>query len=52
MEIENADPRDLRPDVLRRAVTLIRGIEVFQGSVAENVHLGRPDISTTDVRGR
>jgi ABC-type bacteriocin/lantibiotic exporter with double-glycine peptidase domain len=50
VEIENADPRDLRPDVLRRAVVLVRGIEVFQGSIAENVQLGRPDVSITDVR--
>lgn len=51
VEIEHADPRDLRPDVLRRAVTLVREIEVFEGTVSENIQLGRPSISMTDVRG-
>ena len=44
------DPRDLRPDLLRRLVALIRDIEVFSGTVAENVHLERPDVTTSDVR--
>jgi len=44
------DPRDLRPDVLQRSVTLIKGYEVFSGTLAENVHLGRPDVSVHDVR--
>ena len=39
VEIEHADPRDLRPDVLRRVVTLVRDVEIFEGTVAENVHL-------------
>lgn len=50
LEIEHADPRDLRPDVLRRVVSLVRGVEIFEGTIIENVHLGRSGISTTDVR--
>lgn len=50
VEIEHADPRDLRPDILRGAVSLARGVEVFDGSIAENVRLGRPGVSMTDVR--
>lgn len=48
--ISGVDPRDLRPDVLRRHVALVRDIELFGGTVAENVHLERPDVSTGDVR--
>lgn len=48
--INNVDPRDLRPDALRRAVALVRDLEIFHGTVAENVHLERPDVSTGDVR--
>lgn len=44
------DPRDLRPDILRRRVALIRDVEIFEGSIAENVHLERPDVSIADVR--
>ncbi|MEZ6073656.1 MAG: ABC transporter ATP-binding protein [Pirellulales bacterium] len=49
-EIEHMDPRDLRPDVLRHAVALVRGAEVFEGTIAENIQLGRADISMMDVR--
>lgn len=48
--IDDCDPRELRPDILRRSVTLIRDIEVFEGSVAENIHLERPDVAAGDVR--
>jgi ABC-type bacteriocin/lantibiotic exporter with double-glycine peptidase domain len=48
--LDEISPRDLRPDFLRRRVALVRDIEVFQGSVAENVHLARPEITLTDMR--
>lgn len=48
--IDGIDIRDLRPDFLRRQVALVRGIEVFHSTVAENVHLARPEITTNAVR--
>ncbi len=48
--INGIDPRDMRPDALRKHVSLARDLEVFAGTVAENVHLERPDVSTNDVR--
>lgn len=50
MSINGVDPRDLRPDVLRRRIALVRDVEVFEGTIAENIHLERPDISMADVR--
>jgi ABC-type bacteriocin/lantibiotic exporter with double-glycine peptidase domain len=50
VRINGIDPRDVRPDVLRRKVALARDIEVFDGSIMENIHLERPDISVNDVR--
>lgn len=44
------DPRDLRPDALRQQVALVRNIETFHGTIAENIHLERPDISIHAVR--
>ncbi|MCA9067278.1 MAG: ABC transporter ATP-binding protein, partial [Planctomycetaceae bacterium] len=44
------DPGDIRPDFLRQRVTLVRGLEVFQGTIAENVHLHRPEVSAKQVR--
>ncbi len=48
--LDGIDPRDLRPDVLQRHVAVVAATEVFTGTLAENVHLGRPDVSTHDVR--
>lgn len=50
VEIEHSDPRDLRPDVLREHVALAGEPEIFAGTIAENVHVGRPGITATDVR--
>ena len=50
IDISGADPRELRPDVLRRYVALVREVEVFEGSILENVHLERPEVSVSDVR--
>lgn len=50
LTINGVDPRDLRPDVLRRQVALVREVEVFEGTLAENVHLERADVATADVR--
>ncbi|WP_237227360.1 peptidase domain-containing ABC transporter [Rubinisphaera sp. JC750] len=48
--IDGYDPRDIRPDVLRRSVALVRDLEIIPGTVAENVHLERPNVSMHDVR--
>lgn len=50
VRINGIDPRDLRPDVLRRQVALARDVEVFDGTISENIHLERPDVSVNDVR--
>ncbi len=48
--LDDLDLTDLRPDVLRQNVSLVRGIELLEGTLAENVHLDRSDVSTADVR--
>ena len=48
--INGADPGDVRPDLLRGQVALLRGLEVFHGTIAENVHLHRPEVSFQEVR--
>jgi putative ABC transport system ATP-binding protein len=44
------DIREYRTDSLRSAVSLIRNIDVFSGTLEENVHLNRPQIGIFDVR--
>lgn len=48
--LDDVDIRDLRPDVLRHHVALVRSVEIFEGSIAENVSLDRSDVSLADVR--
>jgi len=48
--IDQIDPRDLRPDVLRRDVALVREVEIFEGTISENLHLERPGITNHEVQ--
>jgi putative ABC transport system ATP-binding protein len=48
--VAGVDPADVRPDVLRGAVSLVNEIEVFEGTIAENVHLHRRGVGTTECR--
>jgi putative ABC transport system ATP-binding protein len=50
IEIDKIDLRELRPDSLRQHIGTCRATEIFLGTIDENVHLGRPDISAEDVR--
>ncbi len=50
VELDGIDLRELRPDSLREHLALARSIDIFQGSIDENVHLNRPHISALDVR--
>jgi ABC-type bacteriocin/lantibiotic exporter with double-glycine peptidase domain len=45
-----AELRELRPESLRRHVALVRDVEVFEGSIADNVQLGQPKVSGSAVR--
>jgi ABC-type bacteriocin/lantibiotic exporter with double-glycine peptidase domain len=49
-ELDGIDLRELRPDSLREHIGLARHVEIFQGTIDENVHLNRPHISAEDVR--
>ncbi len=50
LEIDGFNPRDVRPDVFRHHVALVRNPEIFAGTVTENVHLERTGVTTTDVQ--
>ena len=49
IELDGVDCDDLRPDILRRYVSLVGPIEVLDGTIAENVHLDRVEVSSTRV---
>ncbi len=48
--IDGFDPQDLRSDVLRASVSLVRQAEIFHGTLEENVHLHRATVTSADVR--
>ena len=50
IELDGIDLRELRPDSLREHIGLARGLEIFHGTIDENVHFNRPNVSTLDVR--
>ncbi|MEZ6092065.1 MAG: ABC transporter ATP-binding protein [Pirellulaceae bacterium] len=50
LEVDGRQPCDLHNDDYRSHVELVRDGETFAGTIEENVHLHRPDISDNDVR--
>ncbi|TWT38881.1 peptidase domain-containing ABC transporter [Blastopirellula retiformator] len=50
VEIDGIDIRELRPDSLREHIALAGQIEIFHGSIQENIHLNRAHINAKDVR--
>jgi len=49
VELNGVEGDDLRPDILRRHVALVGPIEVIEGTIAENVHLDRVEVDSTQV---
>ncbi len=50
VDIDGIDLRDIDVTSLREQIAFLRGIEIFEGSVADNIRLGRRDVQTRDVR--
>ncbi len=50
LSIDGFNPQDLRADVLRQHVALVRRSEIFHGTLEENIHLHRSSVTSADVR--
>jgi putative ABC transport system ATP-binding protein len=50
LTLDQLSPTDIRRDVLRRHVALVRDVQIVAGTIAENVHLGRSEIDSVAVR--
>lgn len=48
--IDGADYRDVRWDSLRQQIAVVSRIEIFDGSIAENVRMGRDTLLQGDLR--
>ncbi|MEI8380985.1 MAG: ABC transporter ATP-binding protein [Planctomycetota bacterium] len=49
--IDGVQIDDIRGDVLRQHVAVASDLEFLPGTIAENIHLSRPRVSESDVRG-
>lgn len=50
IEFDALDLRSVSPAALREQVALVQSIEVFEGTIAQNIDLGRAGINYEDVR--
>jgi putative ABC transport system ATP-binding protein len=50
VEFDSLDLRSVAPQRLREQVALVHSIEILAGTIAENVHLHRADVSHQQVR--
>lgn len=48
--IDGVDTRELHVESLREHVALVRGSEIFEGTIFDNIRVGRPDVSLEQVR--
>ena len=48
--LDGMDMRDIHLDSLREHVALVRGVEIFEGSIEENIRMGRPGVTAEDAR--
>ncbi len=49
IELNGVDTDNLRPDILRRHVSLVGPVEIIDGTIAENVHMDREEVNSTVV---
>jgi ABC-type bacteriocin/lantibiotic exporter with double-glycine peptidase domain len=50
VQVDGFDIRDLKLDSVRREIALVKGMEILEGSVLENIRMGRNDIGMAEVR--
>ena len=50
VEFDGDDIRSVRLDSLRENVAVVKGLELLEGTVAENVRMGRDFVSPADIR--
>ncbi len=50
IDVDGVDARELSPVSLRRRIALLREADIFSGTIAENVQLGRQEVTRHDIR--
>jgi ABC-type bacteriocin/lantibiotic exporter with double-glycine peptidase domain len=50
IDVDGIDARELAPTSLRRRIALLREPDIFSGTIADNVQLGRAEVTRHDMR--
>jgi putative ABC transport system ATP-binding protein len=50
IEIDGVDVRELKLETLRRHVSLVKGLEMIEGTIEDNIRMNRADVSSADAR--
>lgn len=50
VRVDGFDLRDLNLNSVRREIALVKGMEILEGTVLENIRMGREEIGATEVR--
>ncbi len=50
IEIDGFDLRELKLESLRRHLALVKGIEIFEGTIVDNLRMGREEVTTANIR--
>ncbi len=50
IQVDGFDIRDLELDSVRQEIALVKGMEILEGTVLDNIRMGRPDIGIGDIR--
>ena len=50
IDVDGIDVRDIDVTSLREQTAFLRNVEIFEGTVLDNVRVGRRDVQTSDVR--
>ncbi len=48
--LQGAEVREMHPESWRQFVAMVRDVEIFEGSITDNVRVGRPHVSAAHVR--
>jgi ABC-type bacteriocin/lantibiotic exporter with double-glycine peptidase domain len=51
VELDGVDLREARLEEVRSQVALVRGLELFEGTLLDNVRVGREELTLHEVRG-
>ncbi len=50
ISIDDSDLREIRLQSLREHIAIVKGIEIFEGTLLDNIRMGREELAIADIR--